>query len=334
MNIKKIDVLVLTEGGKDCGFGHLTRTYAVVQAFKREFPRSRIRFEIKGDSSAAIYLRRLGVGFRFTDWFQKNKADTLRLALRAQAVLIDSYHAPLGFCRDLANVNSNLIWLDDYGRIAYPAGKIIVPAPYCPAGLFKAAKNCTVFSGADYVILRDAFWDGVKLRRVRGSIKNALLLLGGTGTLRQVKRILTAIPNSEKLNFVWVAPKKKYSRLPRNLKVVSGLSGKQISRLMFWADAAISAGGQTLYELARVGLPSVAIQIAENQRYNIKFFESSGAALSAGRYDSPSVGNRLALQWKQLLNLRVRRKVFRNALKVTDGRGALRVVRLLKGRNG
>lgn len=334
MNPKKIDVLVLTEGGTKIGFGHLTRTYAVIEAFRKEFPRGRSHFEVKGDAAAARYLRKLGAEFRLTDWFGKNKDKTLKSAAEAQAVLIDSYLASLNFCRELAEVNSNLLWLDDYGRIAYPTGKVVVPAPYRPAGLRSAAKKCRIFSGADYAILRNAFSGKPVVRHSRPMVKNILILLGGTGTAAQVRRIVNAIPGAGELNFIWVAPDKKYRGLPANLSVRSGLSGKEMSGLMRRADAAITAGGQTLYELARTGLPVVVFQIAENQHQNIKFFQSNGSVFAAGKLGDSGTMARFARQWKRILSLTVRKKMSNCALKVTDGCGALRIARLLKGRNG
>ncbi len=38
---------------------------------------------------------------------------------------------------------------------------------------------------------------------------------------------------------------------------------------MIKCDIAISAAGQTLFELARIGVPTYAVQVAENQTLNM-----------------------------------------------------------------
>ncbi len=40
--------------------------------------------------------------------------------------------------------------------------------------------------------------------------------------------------------------------------------------VMLSSDVAISAGGQTLYELARTGTPTVAVSVADNQKKNVE----------------------------------------------------------------
>lgn len=39
--------------------------------------------------------------------------------------------------------------------------------------------------------------------------------------------------------------------------------------LMLKCDIAVTAAGQTTYELARIGLPTIAIGVVENQKFNI-----------------------------------------------------------------
>ena len=91
------------------------------------------------------------------------------------------------------------------------------------------------------------------------------------------------------------------------------------------ADAAISAGGQTLYELARVGVPAIAIRIAANQSNNLKGWHKAGFIEYAG-----SAGdNKLLYNIEKCLNKikkqRIRENISRLGRSLVDGAGALRI---------
>jgi len=55
-----------------------------------------------------------------------------------------------------------------------------------------------------------------------------------------------------------------------------------MSDLMAWADVAISGGGSTCWELAFMGLPSIFLIAAENQRVNAHVLELKGIGINLG----------------------------------------------------
>jgi spore coat polysaccharide biosynthesis predicted glycosyltransferase SpsG len=61
----------------------------------------------------------------------------------------------------------------------------------------------------------------------------------------------------------------------KNTKLIYYPNAEEIKEIMLESDMAISAGGQTLYELARVGVPTVGVCIADNQLGSIKEWEKS-----------------------------------------------------------
>ncbi|MGE5554071.1 MAG: PseG/SpsG family protein [Betaproteobacteria bacterium] len=100
--------------------------------------------------------------------------------------------------------------------------------------------------------------------------------------------------------------------------------------LMAASDLAVTGGGQTLFELAAMGLPAVAIEIAENQRKNIDTFVAAGAVVSAG----PASGGSLRVWLRQALaelagDARRRLAMSEAGRAVVDGRGTERVARVL-----
>ncbi|MDQ7082427.1 MAG: glycosyltransferase [Aquificota bacterium] len=61
-----------------------------------------------------------------------------------------------------------------------------------------------------------------------------------------------------------------------NTELIFYPSAEEMKNLMLDADIAISAGGQTLYELARVGVPTIAVAVAENQMWNVSEWQEAG----------------------------------------------------------
>lgn len=59
------------------------------------------------------------------------------------------------------------------------------------------------------------------------------------------------------------------------------------------SDIAISAGGQTLYELARVGVPTIGICIVQNQLQNVNGWSKSRLLEYIGWYNDENLLNNL-----------------------------------------
>jgi spore coat polysaccharide biosynthesis predicted glycosyltransferase SpsG len=91
------------------------------------------------------------------------------------------------------------------------------------------------------------------------------------------------------------------------------------------ADAAVSAAGSTTWELCCLGVPSVLLEVAPNQRLVAMTAARSGAAFVAGSLGD--VGDAL----RQLAREDVRTRLSARALATVDGQGARRVAKALSG---
>jgi spore coat polysaccharide biosynthesis predicted glycosyltransferase SpsG len=76
------------------------------------------------------------------------------------------------------------------------------------------------------------------------------------------------------------------------VRLVVNPSDEEISRAMATSDLAIATGGHTMYELAAAGLPTVQVQVAENQEVS-KYWEDFGFSRFAGWYDNQHFLTRL-----------------------------------------
>jgi spore coat polysaccharide biosynthesis predicted glycosyltransferase SpsG len=98
--------------------------------------------------------------------------------------------------------------------------------------------------------------------------------------------------------------------------------------LMGEADLAVSGGGQTLYELAATGLPTVALGVASNQEGNLSSLAAVPTLLRAPVPASPASD-----EWSAVTEIvralasdrQLRQRINDEGRKLIDGRGASRV---------
>ncbi len=111
-------------------------------------------------------------------------------------------------------------------------------------------------------------------------------------------------------------------------RVVLYRNVSDLSHLMSEADIVISAGGSTLYELACVGVPTIAIPIVQNQVQNVAGFVSLGLGLSIGLESSfsKSLAEKLTLLAS---SHELRNSLFMAMTRQVDGNGAFRIAERL-----
>jgi hypothetical protein len=85
-----------------------------------------------------------------------------------------------------------------------------------------------------------------------------------------------------------------------------------MAKLMTEADLAVGAAGSSAYERAALGLPTVMVTLADNQRGICELFAEAGAASDAGRIDSDFAGRLRTMIHGLMANAPARRQHARN----------------------
>ncbi len=270
-------VFILTEAGQKVGFGHLSRCTAVYHAFLRRGVKPVML--VNGDQGISDLLT--GVRHEVFDWLGAFQETLSRIA-GADIVFIDSYLADEGKYQDIAATVLLIACVDDYKRIRYPQGVVVNGLIYAPQMNYRMGKGVEYLLGTRYAFLRKAFWK-VPKRKVFPEIKNILMTFGGSDFLdlapQTLAKVTEQFPDIKKT----VVISQFYKNIEaikkaadRNTKIVVDASDETMKRLMHQADAAVSASGQTLSELAVLGIPGVAFCVAGNQRRNWKAWTDRG----------------------------------------------------------
>ena len=111
---------------------------------------------------------------------------------------------------------------------------------------------------------------------------------------------------------------------------------KNMAELMRRCDVAVAAAGTMLTECAAVGLPAIYYQVADNQKFNVEFWQKTGGMIFAGDVssgddkDRRKVISEICEEIEKLTSEGDALLYMKKALKnVTDGRGAIRIAQEL-----
>lgn len=192
--------------------------------------------------------------------------------------------------------------------------------------------------GPRYALLRDEFAAARRTLRPRdGVVKRLLVSFGGIDADNLTGRVLDILA---KLDVRVTADVIVGANSPHRDELhhrYAGLEGivlhdqiSDMARLMQGADLAIGASGGTTWERCALGLPSIVVPLADNQIPTLRALADTGAAFVAS--DEVLPADRAARAMAPVLDYALRapgalRLQSRQALAVTDGKGAKRVAR-------
>ncbi len=147
-------------------------------------------------------------------------------------------------------------------------------------------KNCQMLLGSQYALLRPEFaqWREYSLkRRVKPELKKLLITMGGVDPDNVTGQVLKALkgcklPQALEVTVILgeTAPnieavQQQAKEMPYKTQIKTAVNN--MSELMANADLAIGAAGATTWERCCLGLPSIQVVIAENQKiiaYNLQ----------------------------------------------------------------
>ena len=323
----KRDVLILTEGGNRFGFGHLARCTALYQAFENRgfIP----RMVINGDGHVPAFTE--GMNSEMICWLDSAHLRKL-LASNPDVVLVDSYWAPEYLYRTVSESVRVAVYLDDYKRLPYPPGFVVNGTVHAEQFLYSSREGTLYLLGEQYMPLRSVFWD-VPQRAHRESVTNILLTMGGSDMnqltplcYQAVKEEYPSVKKTVILGHGCLADPSFKRQADERTEFVAALDEGRMKTCMMEADLAVSAGGQTLYELARCGVPTLAVCVADNQSANVRWLHHKGIIEYCGRLDNPELSANLRSGLKKFRDKNARQRRAEAGQACIDGKGALRIV--------
>jgi UDP-2,4-diacetamido-2,4,6-trideoxy-beta-L-altropyranose hydrolase len=258
----------------------------------------------------------------------------LKAKLGAKALVVDGYHFSSDYQEAIKKSGMILLVIDDYGHAGRYIADLVLNQNVSATHDFYADRDrqTQLLLGTRYALLRREFRSWRSWTRFVSERANRILVtLGGSDPENLTVSVLEALevvrgvgleikvavgssnPHYQELQVVAAR-----SRFPVDLERVE----VDMPQLMAWADLAVTAGGSTLWELAFMGLPSVVIISAENQKANVQGLQELGATVNLGWHGSLTQGDIAGVISDLVEDAGQRDKLSGAAKKLVDGMGA------------
>ena len=177
-------VLILTEGGRNIGFGHITRCVSLYRMFEEKGMLPELM--VNGDASILEFLK--DKKFQIFNWIQERQKLFETMA-NIEIAIIDSHLADISFYKDVSRLVKIPLYIDDIKRLDYPKG-IVINGSICAEEInYPEKEGTTYLLGSKYAILRKEFWN-IPKKEIKNDIENLLVTFGGADGKNITPRIL------------------------------------------------------------------------------------------------------------------------------------------------
>lgn len=357
---------IRADGNAQTGAGHIMRCLTIAEEIKKK---EQVTF-LCADALSAALAQSYGYASIVLGKLPFSEEEAVRImeVLRQEAdnsprFLIDSYLAAPAYVERLAALGRTA-FLDDMCREAFPADVIINYNAFAEreayralygqtAGLqqegvsgeqMEAAQKCPTFLlGCDYIPIRQQFADRRAILRKKpeailittgggdkdnltGAILEELLRTEAVGELTM--HVVSGAFNPHMQTLAELAEKHANIQVHKNVTDMAGL--------MCACDAAVTAGGTTVYELCALGVPFVCFSYAENQDALVSYIGERHITASAGSMAFGGVSRRSkvlakigALTAKLVEDADYRKECQKREVRLVDGCGAARIAGVL-----
>jgi UDP-2,4-diacetamido-2,4,6-trideoxy-beta-L-altropyranose hydrolase len=315
------------EASEQVGFGHLRRCVSLAVAL-RELDVTCI-FLVSREPQVHNLLDRVGFGHAVIDAaFPLDETIALVKQTQSDVLVVDSYNYGGDHFQEFASAGFGVVAIDDLANRELGVDLVVNASPGAEGLQYRGTRQTTYLLGPRYALLRPEFGREPH-RRIRAHVERVLVTLGGGDPYQLTARLVA-----------WIA-----ETLPRAvIDVVLGpLAGAELGclkdsrvcvhrdvldmrSLMLRADVAVNAGGQTTYELAATGTPSLTIRLADNQQQNIEQLEAARVLNFVGDACDTNLKVSLSRALVQISeDIAVRRNMSARGRALVDGQGATRV---------
>lgn len=322
--------VIYANGSSTIGLGHIMRTLTIAKELKKKG----ILVEYITDRSDknAVKLVKDG-GFNIIhvanilDYLLSFKSLIYDLAI------IDDYNIEEHDINKFYNIAGKIVYIDDLVKFKEYNMDLLINTSIEALNVEYKGKTKKLL-GPKYALLRDEFKQ-IKYKLPKPNVERIMITLGGGDENNITKYILDLLLNNyNDIEYeVVLGNSYKYKDfMIQNYKdknINFHINTNNMAEIMLNCDLAISAGGNTLYELCACGTPTIAAIIADNQ---IKFVQGVSRETEIDYLDLIDKDlliekyNFINIVEKNIENYSHRIKTSKQMLSLVDGQGSKRIV--------
>ncbi len=345
-----MNLVIRADASVIAGTGHVMRCLALAQAWRAAI--GPVCF-VTSDRGAALgqRLERERMAVSAAAGPPGGGADarkTAEVARRTGArwVVVDGYHFTPTYRAALQGAGFRVLMIDDNGEHGpYRDDIVLNQNAHAHVGLYAEHRPSTrLLLGTEYVLLRSEFLRAVPSSPVVPvAARRVLITMGGADAGNATLTVMEALARlrGEGLECEAIlgaanphrASLEAASRA-RRLPVRLLRDPADLAERMAHAEAAVSAGGATLWELCYLGVPTLAVALADNQRPVVAHLRAAGALVDGTAAWTESAAALAGAIGGLLADDELRTRLRRAARQLVDGKGAARVVAALRRHAG
>ncbi len=338
-------ILIRTDASLEIGTGHFMRCYALADAFidngeravfclSKSIPELLARLDVRHFAH-----RTIGAAIGTED--DAVSTATLAKEIGAKWVVLDGYNFGSRYQASLQTEGLKILMLDDFSHAErYSADLVLNQNASANSALYVSKlEGSQLLLGPRYAVIRREFMELMdhRAKAVNHKVDNILVTLGGSDPNNMTAKVLTCLKDVDeryaKIVVLLGAANRNYNKMVEisrsRMDVHIVQNPQNVAEIMASTDLAIAAGGTSTYELCYLGIPFIAVIIADNQIDNVASLQERGITLS--------IDGRKGLICGQLLEALVsmlsqadRAKMKQKELEMVDGYGADRVLMHLR----
>ena len=332
--------------------GHLMRCLTLANKLKERSAKIHITFitgQLQNQFKRSIIdtgfeLHQFAINADHADWHQTADIELCHQAVKQlppiTLLVVDHYLLDIQWEQAMAPYCQKLLVIDDLANRQHDCDYLLDQtygrqvADYLPL----VPHHCQLLLGQPFMLLRDEFYKirekAQQKRQQTSTIKHLLISLGGVDANNATGKILALLANTPFFPDIFIdviitsnaphlAELQALNAKHRQIKFIVDCS--EVAMAMFNADFAIGASGTSAWERCSLGLPSISVILAENQRNIGNILSDQGAHINLGNVESIS-DHSLTKAIEYLSNNNHYQTMANHAFSCCDGRGAARLV--------
>ena len=296
-----MNILIRVDSSIDIGSGHLMRCLSLAKKLKDN--NHIVTFVCKKlPGSMVSYIDSLGYVFKEIECPHTNQIEDANKTIDKikelsgvlDWVIVDNYSLDSTWQGLLSDYSKKIMVIDDLADRNHNCDLLLDQNFYInSAERYKnlVPKNCITLLGPSHILLRDEFHNFSKLNRIRdGNISNILIFFGAGDPLNLTMIALRALMflSLAKITINVVLGEinphrnevKEFCNKSKNVKLHYQVSN--MAQLINCADLSIGAGGSSMWERCYLGLPTLTVIFANNQKQTTLDTAKAGAIYYLG----------------------------------------------------
>jgi UDP-2,4-diacetamido-2,4,6-trideoxy-beta-L-altropyranose hydrolase len=279
-NIKKI-IIFRVDYGKVIGYGHIMRCIALAQFWSKDG--GDVLFLTRSDPSFIKNKLSKASVVHISD--EESSSEELLLIrdfylFKKGWVVLDGYLFNEEYQMQLRTLGVKYCYIDDNSHLSHYFCDILLNQNiYANKKMYlnKVMPDTKLLIGPKYTLLRNEFIQyRYSKKKIEDNCNKILITFGGSDPNNITEKLLSLIKVSnirEKIFKIIIGPDfSSFQSLSSiNNKVIIKKNVPNMAKEMIWADVAISSAGTTALELLFLGIPSIFVQTALNQKNTIEY---------------------------------------------------------------